>query len=285
MKNTIIIIAVISILFSLIGCQSKEETNLDLNDKVKELESEIAALKEENNNLIEDVTKITNEKKELFNENKALEKQQEELEKIELKNNELIVKKRNVEMYIIDGIYVKIPDELPLLDFNDEIYIPAKHVADFFGEEYMMGENSLYIPGSPYSEDLVLTENLIKLENLTFDSIKALLGEPKSINEYINEAHGGGTEIKVRYDSSEFVFIKHDNTTEIKNFQIYEPIFSTQRGITVGSSKREVEEKYGKFFMKIIEPKEKWYTSEKQGIWFEFEGDYVSGIGVWLYYE
>ena len=69
MKNTIIIIAVMSILFSLIGCQSKEEPNLDLSNKLKELESEIAVLKEENNNLIEEVTKITNGKKELFNEN------------------------------------------------------------------------------------------------------------------------------------------------------------------------------------------------------------------------
>lgn len=145
-------------------------------------------------------------------------------------------------------------------------------------------EDKLSIPEHPYTENLVLTKNFIKIEDLTIDSIIKILGEPNSVNEYIN-VHSGGTEFNIKYNNAEFIFIKNDNKTEIKSYKIYDSTFSTQRGITVGSSKEEVEDAYGIFYMKITEPKEKWYSADKQGIWFEFEEDYVSGFGVWFYYE
>lgn len=115
-------------------------------------------------------------------------------------------------------------------------------------------------------------------DELSIQKIIKMFGEPKSMDEYVEEAHCGCQETKLTYENASFTF----QGELLKWFTIKNPDIVTQRGISVGSTKKQVMEAYGENF--LINQDGIQY-GEKTGISFTIKEDIVSEISIWYMYE
>lgn len=138
-------------------------------------------------------------------------------------------------------------------------------------------------PFHVFEEQLLVTQKRLNPEDITINQVKALLGEPKKTEQYIG-AHGGFEHVVLTYDEASFTFVKDEKPANTKRCTIKGGLFTTERGISVGSTKDEVIASYGEDFL-FDQNQQKIYYGEKTGIAFQFQDDFVTEIVVWFYYE
>jgi len=127
-------------------------------------------------------------------------------------------------------------------------------------------------------EGFFINPELTFRDELSFGKVKRIMGEPKKVNEYIEEAHCGCQETELTYEDASFTF----QGELLKWFTIENADLVTQRGISVGSSKKQVIEAYGENF---FANKDSIQYGEKTGISFSFKDEIVNKISIWYMYE
>jgi outer membrane murein-binding lipoprotein Lpp len=145
----------------------------------------------------------------------------------------------------------------------------------------------MHIPTSEIimgKEGFFVEPEVIFPDEISIQKIKKLLGEPTEIKEYIEEAHCGCKEIEVTYDHASFTFQIPEDKEAIKWMTIKAPFFTTQRGITIGSTKEQVIKAYGENY-DYWKLEDRITYGEKTGIGFTFVNNRVSEIQIWYMYE
>jgi len=130
-------------------------------------------------------------------------------------------------------------------------------------------------------EGFLIDPVLIYPEELSVQLVIKMLGEPKEFKEYVNEAHCGCKEFELIYDEAEFIFRKAETKEAIRSMTIKDSFMMTHRGISIGSTKEQVIQAYGKNNIEYEGIK----YGEKTGIRFTFIDDFVSEIFIWYMYE
>lgn len=130
-------------------------------------------------------------------------------------------------------------------------------------------------------EGLYINPDVLYPEEITEEVIVNLLGEPLNSKEFVG-AHGGFNEVELTYDSFSITIQKQPKKQLVKWLTINDSNFVTERGITVGSSKSQVIQAYGRDFS---EDTNSIFYGEKTGMRFTLEDDYVKEIVIWYMYE
>lgn len=169
---------------------------------------------------------------------------------------------------------------------NQKRFIWNARVQIFVEQDGFAENESNIIPVTNIIREHLVTKTseFISPETLTVKQVKEYLGEPTNVEEY-PEAHGSGNVIELTYDEASFTFNKHKQKETLKWYTIKSPFFTTQRGITVGLSKSDVINAYGKNYDIYIEDDKTITIGEKVGISFKLKEGKVREIYVWFMYE
>lgn len=130
-----------------------------------------------------------------------------------------------------------------------------------------------------HDEGFFIDPTVVFYDSLTIEQIKKVMGEPKQVRDYIEEAHCGCQETEVTYENASFTF----QGELLKWMTLKDSTLVTQRGITIGSSKDQVLDVYGDNFYSHENGEINY--GEKTGVRFSFKDNFVSEIKIWYMYE
>lgn len=203
----------------------------------------------------------------------------EERKPVYLNGNEIIAQKTSKNL-MIDGIERTLTEDTPLLRYNDELYAPLGLISEYLGKSHTEAANGVVIGNYTALEPLAFTDAWIPFSYIgsTFnrEQMELQLGDPLSESELV-AAELGGTETMVEYSGALVYYSSPEREANVLRIIVREPIMSTYRGITVGSTKEDILKKYGE-----PEPNstdELWLYGETYTLWFRFAEDEVTEFG------
>lgn len=275
MKKILLTLLVITILL-LSSCQNKEVLN-----EVDTLEKQLINLRNENEQLKENIENLVQKNKKseqkigvLMTESdeskQAIEKLTKENEDLRKKStllqpDEVVVNKKPAYKYIIDGIQLRFIDkEKFFLEYDQQTYISSDFLKSYYNVEQHV-PYALLINGLPAEEKIIKTDGILELN---YDGLKEQLktAKTKEQDEGIIIYTLDGFEITLRYGRFEY-------------YVLTKPLYATSRGITIGSTRSEVQKAYGRLGK---EDAEMWATinggAEYGGTVFYFKDDNVVKI-------
>lgn len=191
----------------------------------------------------------------------ALMKSEEEIKILEeIPKTQLVYK--NFE---IDGFRRNNSELVTVIKYNDELYVPLYFLSTERGETVKVYEDSIFIGGSAAFEKLISINADVDITNL--DSI---LGKPYYTRTYEDVCTMSEVTIK-EYNG---VSVNGASITVVK------PVLQTYRGITIGSTKEEVEKAYGKPNSYNSDINYYYYGVYYANLWFRFEDGIVKSFGI-----
>lgn len=258
------------------SCQNEEvlkEVDI-LETQLNNLRNENEQLKQNIENLIQKNKKSEQKKEMLMTENdeskqdiEKLTKENEDLRKnsILLQPDEVVASKKPAYKYRIDGIELRFIDKDKFfLEYNQQMYISSEFLKSYHGIEYD-DPVCLLINGLPAEEKIIKTDGILELN---YEGLKELFKTAK-IREQDDDT------ITYEMDGLEIIF--RDNFFEY--YVLTKPLYATERGITIGSTRLEVQHAYGTLGKKDAET---WHTinfgAEYGGTVFFFTDDKVVKI-------
>lgn len=253
MKKSTIIVAIVflAVIFS-----SYEFATSQL-EKVK---SELQSTREELSRVKSENKKMKSSEMELNSENDLLHKNIEELNSRiqEFKN---VPKKVQASQYGIDGTPLFLFKNDYFLDYEGKTYISAEFIKSYYGikKDYL---NDLMIRGLPLEKKLI---SIKEVYGLSHDDLLKIIDKynMKKKNYYTYETDGFEIEFADRCDS----------------YTLTKPLFMNERGITIGSSRSDVQRAYGKLGNEnAVEWSTFQWNMEYLGTTFTFKDDKVIKI-------
>lgn len=228
--------------------------NLDLSNKLKELEELSELLQKENEELKYNNNDLNNKVTELEKKLKEIN-EQDSIKATIIPINEL---------QFIDGGAIPIAEGNNLIQYEDEKYISLNLIKEIYGYNNM---DEYLIKGFPLEDYIVRTDGILYFE------------------DYIME-HGEKYDPQVDLDRKsielEGLKLVYGGEMGVIEYVITKPVYMTQRGITVGSSRNEVRQAYGQLG---LDSEEKWNTFKRNAEYsvgcaftFVFEEDKVKEI-------
>jgi outer membrane murein-binding lipoprotein Lpp len=133
-----------------------------------------------------------------------------------------------------------------------------------------------------FEEKMFFEAETLSYDKSSVTQIKNLLGKPQEMLQEESPLNGF-LETTLVYNEGKFVFYNLEDKQFLKAYFTTSPLFTTARGISVGSSKEDVMEVYKEEVYK--EYKNSITLGEKTGMAFDFENDVVTKIYVWFEYE
>jgi regulator of replication initiation timing len=229
-------------------------------------ENEVEALKET-------IVKLTDANKKLELENEQLEL---ELENIPLNLKKLIIE--NQKLRILNN-------ELQAL--NEQLELDS---STFRSEVIRLSDAATANHIHLVEEGIKINSKLFSPEELSEDVIIDLLGKPLYVEEYVVYDHD--SRVKLSYDNFTIRFVNDNNGKQsVKALTIKDSDIVTQRGITVGSTKHEVTQAYGKLYYGITSygrsnsNTHSLFYGDKTGLRFSLEDGLVKEITIEFMYE
>lgn len=228
-----------------------EERNINLNAQIDELQKQIEALQVENTDLKKsvEIARKSNQENSLGDEIKVIKVRMDE------------------QPISIDGSVGVVGQDQYYLKYEDKLFIST----DFIKEYYHVDKDyGVVIKGFPMEKYIIKTSDLVYIDDLT-----------KGLDAAFNEQSKSGNynDIVKEVDDLKIVY----GEVGLREYIITSPLYMTQRGITIGSTRKDVVQAYGQ----LGENQEnKWYTfrnnaeySEGNAFTFVFDNnDYVSEI-------
>lgn len=281
-KQGIIVLGII-LIHILSACESET-----VNKEINSLNERIISLEEENQQYLNKINSLEKSNQEYLNEiqlneeyiavieadNKYLKEEADQLENkiMELKNeeimalqsNEVISTKTSAQEYGIDATTLHfIDDSEYFLKYDERVFIPIDFIKAFYGITTDYG-SYLLIKDLPLEKYLIKAEGVVKLE---YEDLKDFLetAKIKEQDDYNTIYELDGLEIGFVEAGSYYVLTK--------------PLYMTERGITIGSTRAEVQKAYGKLG---TENEDVWSTFNRNaeffGTHFYFKDDKVYKI-------
>lgn len=247
-----------------------QKSNISIKiDNENDYLSVITDLKKENeilkNRLLDvetDVDILTNENNEL-----RFELSNNEIESENYKTIEVSIVEKD---FIIEGSSRKMAKNQMSLLYNDDIYVPVSFLVSELGRTVQENDNWINIGDNVLNEGFLPNKEIIINEYSDPDTYEELFGKPNAVKTYINECTGN-QESKYEYDG--VILITG------RSIEITKPVLTTLRGITIGSTKEDVEKAYGTRAL-YDSTEDHWiYGSYKNGLYFEFENGKVIKFG------
>lgn len=215
------------------------------------------------------------------NENVKLSEKIEQLEdSLVAKENQMRdLKQERNELYD-ELIYIKNNMEEQIQQIEDENIGLIKELR----REVKLLESEL-ININVFEENLFIASGVLAPDRVSIKKIKELLGEPKEINESVNVAHSGLKVISLIYENAIFTFEILEEKDLIKWITLKDSLFTTQRGISVGSTQEMVIKEYGNESYNFYQDNNIISYGEKTGITFDINNGIVNEIHIWFMYE
>lgn len=221
--------------------------NLDLSNKLKELEELSESLQNEN------------EKLKCINNN--LKEEVKKLEEISKEKDGQDYLKATIvpinELQFIDGCAISISEGNNLIQYEDEEYISFNLIKEIYGYQNI---DRYLIKGFPLENYVVKTDGILYFE------------------DYIRE-HGEKYDPEVDFERKSIeldgIKLEYGGEMGVVEYVITKPVYMTQRGITVGSSRNEVRQAYGQLG---LDSEEKWNT-------FKHNAEYSVGAALTFVFE
>lgn len=151
------------------------------------------------------------------------------------------------------------------IKYNDELYVPLYFLSTERGETVRVYEDSIFIGESAAFEKL--TSINVDVDTTNLDSV---LGKPYYTRTYEDACTMSEVTIK-EYDG---VSVHGASITVVK------PVLQTYRGITIGSTREEVEKAYGKPNPFNSDIDYYYYGVYYANLWFRFEDGIVKSFGI-----
>ncbi|MGZ9583690.1 hypothetical protein [Paenibacillus marinisediminis] len=135
-----------------------------------------------------------------------------------------------------------------------------------------------------FEEKLLSDPVMLTPRTMTMSKIKEVMGQP--LNEEVTEyLHGGGNLHTLHFDGMKVEYNVDGDNEYLRWYELTKPLFVMNRGITVGSTRDEVIDAYGKEYYNFFENDKQISMGEKTGISFKLMNGKVSEIRVWFAYE
>lgn len=208
---------------------------------------------------------------EISERNDSLQEENDSLKiKIVTLENEIALLKENPEVQFvdknieIDGVRRNNLNELvTVLQYKNDLYIPLHILSTSLGKSVVVSDEWIKI-GDP-----VLYEKFLDIKITDSIDLDSLLGKPYRSVTY--ESICSGNEFTVKeYDGVEVN--GHDIT-------VSKPVLQTYRGITIGSTREEVENAYGKPNPINSTSEHYSYGEYNANLWFQFKDGKVVKFG------
>jgi len=205
--------------------------------------------------------KLTSLQSENENLSAALIKSEEEIKVLQgIPKTQLVYKE-----FEIDGFRRNNSELVTAIKYNDELYVPLYFLSTERGETVKVYEDLIFIGESAAFEKLISINTDVDITNL--DNI---LGKPNYTRTYEDVCTMSEVTIK-EYDG---VSVHGASITVVK------PVLQTYRGITIGSTKEEVEKAYGKPNSYNSDISYYYYGVYYANLWFRFEDGIVKSFGI-----
>lgn len=199
----------------------------------------------------------------------------------ELKSGEIIASTEGIGLSLIDGRLIQnyeFDNDNELIVYNDELYISSSFIKKFYGLKSIYDDNDseILIKGYPFISYLIKTDSIIPLHHSNNDEAKEKYNAfLKSANEVITKTGEG--DMEYIFEGLTIGYYEPGNV-----FEITSPLYMTNRGITVGSTRDEVRTAYGQLG---ANDENTWSTffgniaiMESSSLSFTFENDIVVRI-------
>lgn len=210
------LLILLTFILILSGCSQTTEYQ----ENIRNLEDKVSKLEVEKEDLLKQIEKLKSEKA--------------------LGGNEIVVQKSEIE-YTFDDARHNLFDALY---YNDQYYVPISFFPSLYKKELQVIDKKVYIGGQNIlNEGLKLKDSFVSSQ-FTRSEFHRIAGKPLTSEQFKDECHF--VDAIVDYYDGLTINYNKDEDDKLMWVTIEKPIFTTHRGITVGSTIKELYNSYGR---------------------------------------